>query len=89
MTRAQAFPVRFHENDAFEETLPGARINLGQCWFFLRGVLLAVFFSALVGIAFGHYPARKAAYLDPMVVVRFELFRVHSWLLGDRRKHAM
>ena len=29
-------------------------------------VLLAVFFSALVGISFGYYPARKAAYLDPI-----------------------
>ena len=48
-------------------------------------VLFAVFFSALVGIGFGYYLARKAAYLDPMVVVRFELFRVcalGSWVIG-------
>jgi hypothetical protein len=35
-------------------------------------------------------PRRKPAYLDPTVVVRFELFRVLCpWHLGDRRKHAM
>jgi putative ABC transport system permease protein len=29
-------------------------------------VLLAVFFSALVGVSFGYYPARRAAFLDPI-----------------------
>jgi putative ABC transport system permease protein len=38
----------------------------------MNAVLTAVGFSALVGIFFGFYPARKAAGLDPIDALRFE-----------------
>jgi putative ABC transport system permease protein len=40
--------------------------------FSMKAILLAFFFSSLVGIFFGFYPARKASLLNPIDALRYE-----------------
>ncbi|MFH1756377.1 MAG: ABC transporter permease [Candidatus Latescibacterota bacterium] len=41
-------------------------------YFSVRWTLVAVLFSALVGVVFGLYPARRAAHLDPVTALHYE-----------------
>ncbi|MFA5300527.1 MAG: hypothetical protein WC389_20260, partial [Lutibacter sp.] len=48
-------------------------VSFGLSWTYsvsLLSILLALIFSAVLGLAFGVYPARQAANLDPITALR-------------------
>ena len=62
----------------------GSRL-MGVTYTFDPGInLLALLFSAFIGVVFGYFPARRAARMDPIEALRHELRSLVAWIVNKK-----